>query len=131
MRPLVNIQKHHPHQSLQVYSPFCLPLSAARWYVTCEGEIPQFLRSLCDALHLDWAIIKNSAEGSSTRSDVKSNKRRERFMITFPEGSFGTVPNLTETSSPPTYSNQHTEPPKKRMMFDELGNRPPFDFSDC
>ena len=47
-------------------------------------------------------------------------------MITFPEGSFGTVPNLTETASPPTYSNQHAEPPKKRMMFDELGKSASF-----
>ena len=95
--------------------------------MTCEGGIPKFLVSLCEALHLNWSIIKNSTEGSSSSADAEKNRNRERFMISFSESLDG-LPDLTEISSPSTYSN---DPAKKRMMFDQLGSNPNVDFLKC
>jgi hypothetical protein len=92
--------------------------------VTCQGEIPKFLISLCNALHLNWSIIKNSTEGSSDSSNASKNKHRERLMISFPE-DLDSLPDLTAKSPPSAYSNEQTKPAEKRMMYDELSYQPP------
>jgi hypothetical protein len=91
----------------------CDPLIPARWYVTCNDEIPKYLVSLCNALHVNCSIIKN--------------QHHERFLIKFSE-DVDRLFDSTEISLPPPYSKGPTEPDKKRMMFDQLGINPSVDY---
>ena len=88
--------------------------------MTCDTEIPNFVISLCDALHLNCSIIKNSKEGFSGPVSAATNANQERFMISFPEG-FDGVLDLTEISPAATYSDEQTKPTKECMVFDKMG----------
>jgi len=94
-----------------------------RWYITFDGQIPQFLPMLCESLNLSWSIIKNSTEGSSGPADAAKNKFRERFTILFPDDMDG-LPDLLEGEPPPIYTDEHEEIARrvtsKRNIIDTL-----------
>lgn len=96
---------------------------SARWYISFDIGIPNFLAPMCEALNLSWSIIKNSTEGSSGPADAMKNKFRERFMILFPEDLDG-LPDLTEDKPPPMYTDEQAEHTRKattkRNIFDTL-----------
>ena len=89
---------------------------------------------MCEALNLNWSVVKNSSEGSSGPADAVINKFRERLMILFPQDING-LPDLSQHEPPPMYTDEKAENTRKattkRNIFDTLS--PIFDSSlfDC
>jgi hypothetical protein len=100
-----------------------LSLILATWYATFDGAIPEFIYSACEALNLNYSILKNTTEGSSGSADAARNKFRERLRIMLPENLDG-MPNLVEDLPPPEYTDPEadkaTKAKRKRNIFDTL-----------
>ena len=85
--------------------------------------MPNHIIALCEALTLNWSIIKNSPEGSTGPTDATKNKFRQRFVIMFPQDMDG-LPDLSKDEPPPMYTDEKAELARKvkskRNIIDTL-----------